>query len=91
MHGSMTTFMQQKFLYFVVTQVYATFEPQPQPHRRATSSDMLQAIEDKQNGKDLVILDARGLEQYTGEASFHTPALLAKARTKKLEPESHVR
>lgn len=53
----------------LISQVYATFEPQPQPHRRATSGDMLQALDDKQDGKDIMILDARGLEQYTGEAS----------------------
>ncbi|DBB13749.1 TPA: hypothetical protein ACH3X3_000757 [Trebouxia sp. C0006] len=47
--------------------VYATFEPRPQPHRRATSGDMLKALDDKQDGKDIIILDARGLEQFTGE------------------------
>ncbi len=56
--------------YVLISQVYATFEPQPQPHRRATSGDMLQALDDKQDGKDIIILDARGLEQYTGEASY---------------------
>ena len=53
----------------LISQVYATFEPRPQPHRRATSGDMLKALDDKQDGKDIIILDARGLEQYTGEAS----------------------
>ena len=53
----------------LMSQVYATFEPQSQPHRRATSGDMLKALDDKQDGKDIIILDARGLEQYTGEAS----------------------
>jgi 3-mercaptopyruvate sulfurtransferase SseA len=55
--------------YMLISQVYATFEPQPQLHRRATSGDMLQALDDKQDGKDIMILDARGLEQYTGEVS----------------------
>lgn len=31
---------------------------------------MLQAIDDRQDGKDIVILDARGHEQYTGEVSL---------------------
>ncbi len=53
----------------LLSQVYATFEPRPQPHRRATSGDMLKALDDKQDGKDIIILDARGLEQFTGEAS----------------------
>ena len=50
--------------------MYAKFEAKPQLHRRATSSDMLQAIDDRQDGKDIVILDARGHEQYTGEVSL---------------------
>ena len=50
-------------------QVYASFEPKAQPHKRATRSDMLQALGDQKDGKDLVILDARGHHQYTGQVS----------------------
>lgn len=48
-------------------QVYASFQPMSQPHKRATHSDVLQALDDQKNGADLVILDARGHEQYTGQ------------------------
>lgn len=50
-------------------QVYASFEPKAQPNKRATRSDMLQALDDQKDGTDLVILDARGHGQYTGQVS----------------------
>lgn len=50
-----------------VTQVYASFQPKAQPHKRATCSDMLKALDAQEHGTDLVILDARGREQYTGQ------------------------
>ena len=50
-------------------QVYAIFEPKRQPHKRATHGDMLQALDDAAQGADLVILDARGQDQYSGQVS----------------------
>ncbi|KAL3136963.1 hypothetical protein ABBQ32_006565 [Trebouxia sp. C0010 RCD-2024] len=47
--------------------VCAGFEPKAQPHKRATCSDMLKALDAQKHGSDLVILDARGREQYTGQ------------------------
>lgn len=63
---------REQTVYMFLSQVKATFAARPQPHKRATSEDMLKALDDKQDGKDIVILDARGVTQYTGEASLHT-------------------
>lgn len=49
--------------------MYASFEPKAQPNKRATRSDMLQALDDQKEGTILVILDARGHDQYIGQVS----------------------
>lgn len=49
--------------------MYASFEPKAQPHKRATRSDMLEALDDQKDDADLVILDARGHDQYTGQVN----------------------
>ena len=56
----------------LLLQVYASFEPKSQPHRRATSQDMLQAIDDQRGGKNLIILDARNDVQFTGQVKWHS-------------------